>query len=130
MLSAFLMSVMVWNFKMLISDLFCKLFESTSYNIVRSKKFNKLKIKYSNKKSNITLLDDLVKTLKDTGEITTHNAHRINQPIKSEHLQKDVTGWVSVWISKSDDLRLAYNRFKDGTIEIKFGKASDIGYTH
>jgi hypothetical protein len=115
---------------MKISDILKSLFESNTYNVVKSKKFNKLKIKYSNKKSNIKLLDSLVQELRDSGEITGHNAHRINQPISSEHAGKDVTGWVSVWISKTDDLRLAYNRFKDGTIEVKFGKASDIGYTH
>lgn len=115
---------------MLMSDLFTTLLETTEHKIVRSKKFLKMKIKYSNKKSNIELLDNLVGILRTTGEITSNNAHSIKQPIPSEHLDKNVTGWVSVWISKTDDLRLIYNRFKDGTIEIKFGKAKDVGYKH
>lgn len=115
---------------MLITDILYHLFENQQYTVVRSKRFLKAKIKYSNKKSNISLLDELVSTLKDKGEITNHNSHKINQPLSSEHIGKDVKGWVSVWISKSDDLRLAYKRFDDGIIEVKFGKASDIGYKH
>lgn len=101
----------------------------TSYKIVKSKKFNKMKVKYSNKRSNIKLLDSLVKTLSTDGEITSNNVHTINQPIRSEHLGKDIDGWKVAWISKTDDLRLAYNR-SDDVIEVKFGKASDIGYKH
>ena len=116
---------------MKISDVLNTFFESTkTYNIVKSKKFNKLKIKYSNKKSNIQLLDQLVNRLRETGEITDHNSHAIKQPLPSDYYSKDIPGWVSVWISRSDDLRLIYNRFKDGSIEVKFGKAKDVGYDH
>jgi len=106
------------------------IFESKEYKIKKSKKFNKFKIKYSNKKSNIKLLDNLVKTLQKEGEIVDHGVHRINQPIYSEYTGGNETGWQSVYISKSDDLRLMYKRFNDGVIEVKFGKATDVGYTH
>jgi len=94
------------------------------------RKYNKLVVKYSNKPANIKLLKQLEQMLKQYGNIQGHGLHGIRQPIKSEYDGKMHNGWKVVYVSKSDDLRLAYLKHKDGTIEVKFGKASDIGYSH
>lgn len=107
-----------------------QLLQEKTYHLVTGKKFKKAKVKASSKAGNIRLLDKLVAELKTSGEITTNNAHAIKQPIRSEVTGSDETGWVSVWISRADELRLLYNRFSDGTIEVKFGRPRDIGYGH
>ena len=104
--------------------------EDNEYKLFFSKKYKKLIVKYSNNPANIKLLRDLEKSLLHNGDISGHGIHSINQPIKSEYTGKDEKGWKVVYVSKSDDLRLGYYRHKDKTIEVKFGKASDIGYKH
>jgi len=101
-----------------------------SKSIFFPRKYNKLVVKYSNKPANIKLLKQLEQMLKQDGNIQGHGLHGIRQPIKSEYDGKMHNGWKVVYVSKSDDLRLAYLKHKDGTIEVKFGKASDIGYSH
>lgn len=110
-----------------------KLLEKILYEantIFFPRKYNKLVVKYSNKPANIKLLKQLEGLLKNDGSIKGHGLHGIRQPIKSEYDGKMHTGWKVVYVSKSDDLRLAYLKHKNGTIEVKFGKASDIGYSH
>lgn len=112
---------------MLIEELLQK---EKTYKLVTGKKFKKAKVKAANKSGNIRLLDKLIVDLQTTGEITSNNAHAIKQPIRSEVTGTDVTGWVSVWVSRTDELRLLYQRYDDGTIEVKFGRPNDIGYGH
>lgn len=114
---------------MLIEHLLEKTNNKT-YNLHLGKKYKKTKVKMSNKPANIKTLDTLIKTLKDTGEITGHGVHRIKQPLPSEVTGRDETGWVVAWLSRADEWRLAYKRFGDNTIEVKIGKPKDIGYSH
>lgn len=104
--------------------------QSNEYEIHYSKTYNKKKIKYSNKRSNIKLLDSLVEMLRKTGTITGANIHNIKQEIHSEFLGKSVKGWNVAWISRADDLRLAFKKHPNNIIEVKFGTAKDIGYSH
>lgn len=99
-----------------------------TYNIKSDTAFDKMVLRY-NSHPKLKLLRSLLDVLNKEGKIETNNVHRIKQPIFSSMLQKEVTGWYSVWISSSDDLRLLYR--KDGQyIEVKFGKAKDVGYSH
>lgn len=100
------------------------------YQLHHSRKYKKNVVKYSNKPANIKLLKDVEKQLKNDGKVEGHGIHSIRQPIKSEYENTSMTGWKVLYISKSDDLRLGYLKHKDGTIELKFGKANDIGYSH
>lgn len=103
----------------------------TEFKIFYAKSVAKSKIKYINKPANIKALDKLITSLKQTGQITGNNAHRIqHEKLHSEYSGKDESGWVIAWLSRTDDLRLAYKKFDDRTIEVKFGKAKDIGYKH
>lgn len=115
---------------MRLFELLLSLVENDSRTIYYPRKYKKLVAKYSNKPANIKLMRELEKELKSSGNIQGHGLHGIKQPIKSEYSGGMITGWKVVYISKSDDLRLAYVKHKDGTVELKFGKAADIGYSH
>lgn len=106
-----------------------KLIESEGFKIHYNKSVKVTKIKASNKPANIKTFDKLVRVLKNEGRIQTNNVHRLKEKMHSEFTGKSEDGWSVAWVSRSDDLRIAYRKFGD-TIEVKFGKAKDIGYKH
>lgn len=101
--------------------------ENTLYFV---RKYKKNVAKYGNKASNVRLLKNMEKELKDKGNVTGNGLHTIRQPIRSEYKSTDLTGWKVAYVSKSDDLRIGYKKHDDGVIEVKFGKSEDIGYKH
>lgn len=95
-----------------------------------SRKYRKLVTKNSSKPATIKALKSIIKQLEDDGKVEGHGTHRIRMPLRSEHTGKDETGWTVSYVSKADELRVGFLKHKDGTIEVKFGRPSDIGYKH
>lgn len=100
------------------------------FNLEYSKKYKKAAMKYSNKPSNIKSLKNMTKELEETGKLSSSSLHSIRMPLYSEVAKKDIKGWKVAYVSKSDDLRLGYYKHDNGVIEVKFGTAKDLGYTH
>ncbi len=96
-------------------------------------KFNRNIAKLSKNSSTADLakIDKALDQLKSTGKVEAiGGVHSINQPIFSDKEQKKIAGWRVIPISRKNEIRLAFKVHSDGVIEVKFGRASDIGYTH
>lgn len=100
------------------------------YKLFFSRKYKKAVAKNSSKPSTIKNLRSITNQLKKDGRVEGHGTHRINMPMRSEYTGTNETGWSVSYVSKSDDLRVGFLKHKDGVIEIRFGRASDIGYKH
>lgn len=108
--------------------------ESKVNTIQYDSKFNKRVAKFltrTNQSADLDKLNKAIEQLKKEGSISgIGGTHAIKQPIYSEVTQTKITGWNVIPISRKNDLRLAYKNHGDGKIEVKFGRAEDIGYKH
>lgn len=107
---------------------------NVKHNIVFDSKFDKTVgkfLKKTKRQSDQDKLDKIIDQLKIEGYISDiGGTHMIRQPIYSEHTKTKITGWSVVPISRRHDLRLAYRNHGNNRIEVKLGRAVDIGYKH
>lgn len=107
--------------------------KNVEYSIHYDSKFNRniAKLTKNSSTADLDKIDKALTQLKTTGKVEAiGGVHSINQPIYSDREQKKVTGWRVIPISRKNEIRLAFKSHGDGVVEVKFGRAKDIGYTH